>query len=193
MCGRYSIVTPPKELAAYFGLLPPEEFFKGTPDARPTQTLPIVIDEDPKRIIMGHWGYPMKIGGAEKELINTRTETIKEKPFMRKAAEQHRCIILTDGFYEWKSEADKKQKIKFTYENQPMALAGIYQWKTKSMSDDKMPFFSIITTTPNSDVAPIHDRMPVILSGDIEAWLRSPMNVDLLVPFSKHLVLSNSS
>jgi putative SOS response-associated peptidase YedK len=188
MCGRYTIVTPTSELARYFGLIPPSEAFKHTDDARPTNDLPIVLENEPNQMVIGHWGFPMKIAGKEKELINVRAESIIEKPYFRKIAEKHRCIILVDGFYEWKRDGKQSQKYKFTLEHGPMAFAGIYEWKTKKLSDEIRPFFSIITTTPNSVVARVHDRMPVILpAGKEKLWIEAAFSTDLLASFTGKL------
>ena len=186
MCGRYTITTPTKKLAAYFGIIPSKEAFSSTSDARPSQDLPIVLADDPKQMVIGHWGFPIRIAGKEKELINIRAESIIQKPYFQRIAKNHRCIILADGFYEWKREGKQSAKYKFTIAKEPMAFAGIYEWRTKKLSDEMRPFFSIITTTPNKTMARIHDRMPVILPpGKEKDWIAATLSPDLLVPYSE--------
>lgn len=85
---------------------------------------------------LGHWGYPVTLHGREKELINVRMESIREKPHFQQAAKLHRCVILADGFFEW---------------------------RTKKLSSEMRPFFSIITVPANATMQSIHDRMPFIL------------------------------
>ena len=191
MCGRYAIVTPTKALAEYFGVFPPKDIFMPTADARPMQNLPIILADEPRQMVIGHWGYPIKVGGKEKELINIRAENIVGKPYFRQVAEKHRCIILADGFFEWKRVGGRAQKYKFTLAKGPMAFAGIYEWKVKQLSDEIRPFFSIITTTPNVVVAPIHDRMPVILpTGNEKGWITTPFSADLLQSYAGKLDVS---
>ena len=189
MCGRYTITTPTKTLASYFGVFPPSEPLVPTDNARPSQNLPIVLDKEPKQMVMGHWGFPITIAGKEKELINVRIESILEKPFFRKAAEEHRCIILADGFFEWKKTGDKSQKYEFTLGRRPMAFAGIYEWRSKNCRNEMRPFFSIITTPAKGTIAPIHDRMPFILSEAHEYfWLTADFSVDMLSPSLEELI-----
>jgi putative SOS response-associated peptidase YedK len=194
MCGRYTITTPDKELASYFGILPPSERYTPTTDARPTGNLPIVLDNEPSQMVLGHWGYPIKISGNEKELINVRAESILEKPFFQRAAKNHRCIILADGFYEWKKVGGgKSEKYRFTLERRPMAFAGIYQWKTKKLSDKMRPFFSIITVPANVTMKPIHDRMPVILpKGKEMEWISPSAPAAMLLPYAGKLNVTNA-
>jgi len=122
-------------------------------------------------MLVGHWGYPITIQGKEKESINTRAESITEKPYWQRMAKNHRCIILADGFYEWKKiPGAKSEKYRFTLEHRPLAFAGIYQWKEKTLSKERRPFFSIITVPVNKSMRPIHDRMPVILRMGKKQW-----------------------
>ena len=108
----------------------------------------------------------------------------------QRAAKTHRCIILADGFFEWKKEAGKSQKYRFALETRPMAFAGIYTWKTKKLSDEMRPFFSIITVPANKQMAPIHDRMPVILpAGKEKVWITSDASLKLLEPYDKKLLI----
>jgi putative SOS response-associated peptidase YedK len=189
MCGRYTITTPTKELARYFEVLPPREAYSPNDDARPSQNLPIVIQDNPKQMVIGHWGYPIRIGSKEKELINVRFESIKEKPMFRRAAETHRCVILADGFFEWKKTGGKSEKYRFTLQHRPMAFAGIFEWRAKTLSDEKRPFFSIITVPANDAMRPIHDRMPFILPEAHEyTWLAADFAPDMLSPSLERLV-----
>jgi putative SOS response-associated peptidase YedK len=189
MCERYTITTAAKELASYFEVLPPREAYTLNDDARPTQDLPIVIQDDPKQMVIGHWGYPLTIGGKEKELINVRFESIKEKPLFQRAVKAHRCIILADGFFEWKKEDKKSEKYRFTLEHRPMAFAGIYEWRSKTLSDEQRPFFSIITVPANKAMQSIHDRMPFILPESHEyTWLTADFAIDMLSPSVERLI-----
>jgi len=183
MCGRYTITTPGKKLAEYFKAALPVHPITLNTNAKPTQNLPIITEEHPDQIVLAHWGYPIHIGAKEKELINVRAESIETKPFFKRAAEHYRCIILADGFYEWKKEPHKKQPYELTVSYAPIAFAGIYALKEKTMSKESIPFFSIITVPANPFMKNIHDRMPVILEhGEEKLWLDN-FDIKMLRPF----------
>jgi putative SOS response-associated peptidase YedK len=146
----------------------------------------VILEDNPNQIVLAHWGYPIHIGLSEKELINVRAESIETKPFFKKAALKHRCIVLADGFYEWKKEAGKKQPYKLTINHTPMAMAGIYKWQEKKLTGEMLPFFSIVTVPPNDFMKDIHDRMPVILEiGKEKNWLISD-SIDRLLKTYAH-------
>jgi putative SOS response-associated peptidase YedK len=110
------------------------------------------------------------VGGG---LINARAETLDKKPSFQEAFKKRRCLIVTDGFYEWKREGGKKIPLYYYLKSgRPFALAGLYEtW----MSPDKKEIrtCAIITTGANELIAPVHDRMPVILTGENEkSWLQ---------------------
>jgi putative SOS response-associated peptidase YedK len=190
MCGRYTITTPNEELASYFGILPAKDAFEPTDDARPTANLPLVLQDNPHQMVVGHWGYPIRLGGKDKELINVRAESIMSKPFFRRAANEHRCMILADGYFEWRREGEAKKKFRFTLERQPMAFAGIYQWQAKKLSKEILPFYSIITAEATGEAATIHSRMPLILQpGHEKSWLIETFNEKLLAPFEGTLMI----
>ncbi len=117
------------------------------------------------------WAKDPSIGH---KMINARAETVTEKPSFRKAFQQRRCLILADGFYEWKREGKDKQPyyIHFT-DNRPFAFAGLWErWETGSAAP--LESCALITTGPNALMEPIHHRMPVILHPETYAdWLGS--------------------
>ncbi|MDA8228807.1 MAG: SOS response-associated peptidase [Desulfitobacterium hafniense] len=119
--------------------------------------------------LIPYWAKDMSIGN---KLINARAETLEEKPSFRKSLEQKRCLVLADGFYEWKNEGRVKRPYRFTLQDGgTFAFAGLWDsWL--SSTGQKLDSFTIITTTPNKLVEPIHNRMPVILPQDMESvWL----------------------
>ena len=113
------------------------------------------------------WAKDRKIASS---LINARSETLAEKPAFRTALARRRCLILADGFYEWRKEGQQKLPYYFQLADpRPFAFAGLW---TPSAGPGLPPTCTIITTAPNELLAEIHDRMPAILErADEDRWL----------------------
>jgi len=113
-------------------------------------------------------------------MINARAETIAEKPSFKNAFKKRRCLIIADGFYEWKGPKGQKQPIFITLaDKKPFAFAGL--WETWSQKEQDIPYKScaIITTAACKAIRDIHHRMPIILNPDAyEFWLH-PENQDI--------------
>lgn len=136
-------------------------------NARPSQILPVILNASPKQIQMGLWG--LKPAWSKNLLINTRKETLETKTTFKNNFQNRRCLILSDGFYEWEKQGQKKIPYRFELKTHGLfAFAGIWD----ESSDKKTPAFSIITVEPNSLVSKIHNRMPAILPLNREKdWL----------------------
>jgi putative SOS response-associated peptidase YedK len=123
------------------------------------------------------------------KLINARGETLAEKPSFRGAYKYKRCLILADGFYEWKSQPGSKTKIPHfihLHDRKPFAFAGLWsEWQ--SPDGDSIRTCAIITTTPNELMSTLHSRMPVILEkSDYAEWLDpAPRKPETLQHFIK--------
>lgn len=194
MCGRYTLVFTMEELASYLGVdsLP----FEWQPryNIAPGQHIPAVIaHQGQRRIGLLRWGLVPNWAHDEQiayKLINARAETVHEKPSFKASFERKRCLIPADGFYEWKKEQHTKQPMRITKKDRSLfMMAGLYDVWTKP-DGSRLATCTIITTKPNSLVAPIHDRMPVIMRPEDEAlWLEgdgSPQQrslTKLLVPY----------
>ena len=142
------------------------EDFRPNYNAAPTQNLPLILNSDPATISLGRWGLipswakEQKIGNR---MINARAETLLQKPSFRTPFRKHRCLVLADGFYEWKKTSDGKIPHRIALkDNQPFAFAGIWEMWT-APEGEEIRSFSIITTEPNQLMKPLHHRMPVIL------------------------------
>lgn len=110
--------------------------------------------------------------GIGNKMINARAETIAEKPTFRKAFKHQRCLVLADGFYEWKQEGNTKQPYYIRFKDHRLfAFAGLWErWEKTGM--DRLESCTLITTGPNELMEPIHTRMPVILAlKDYNDWL----------------------
>ena len=114
------------------------------------------------------WAKDPKIGV---QCINARAETISEKPSFREAFQKRRCLVPTDGFWEWETIGKKKIPWKFTRpDGEEFCMAGL--WEAWNSPEGVLETFTIITTSPNELVRSVHDRMPVILTPEAgEAWL----------------------
>lgn len=196
MCGRFSLFEDINSLKEQFQFDFPEDL-----DARyniaPGQDILTVIENGKGRIgTMMRWGLIPFWADDEKigyRMINARGETVDEKASFKHAFKQKRCLILTDGFYEWKKEGKQKQPYRFGMKNKkPFALAGL--WENWNKDGKAITSCTIITTGPNDVTEKIHDRMPVILPEDkLDLWLNSSMDQTqelkkLLVPYDADIM-----
>jgi len=176
MCGRFTLTTSPDQLQITFELSerPPAELGPRY-NIAPTQPIAVITNHEPRKLELFKWGLipswakDPKIGHS---LINARGETVAEKPAFRAALKRRRCLILADGFYEWKKEGRAKTPMYIQLKDgQPFAFAGLWEvWQAADGSS--VPTCTIITTTPNKLMENIHDRMPVILPPKAYAlWL----------------------
>ena len=184
MCGRYVLRVVLKNFRRDFELgfdvddsdVPME--VRPRYNIAPTQMVPVIRVVNGKRwLSLVRWGLiPHWAKEVKKPQINARGETIFEKPMFRDAARQRRCLILADGFYEWKRDQNDKPLQAYFVERadgKPFAMAGI--WETWISPDGEViDTVAIVTTHANAEVAAIHDRMPVILdSKDYLTWIEA--------------------
>jgi putative SOS response-associated peptidase YedK len=171
MCGRFSITAQQDVLEKFFGATFKDEF-KPRYNVAPTQKAPIIMNSAPDEIHMVRWGLIPSWAKDEKigyKLINARKEGIQEKPSFRSSFKSKRCLVLTDGFYEWKKSGSNKIPYRIVEKSgEPFALAGLYdEWNGKKT-------FTIITVPPSKVMKGIHDRMPAIIKKeDRNSWLVS--------------------
>ena len=191
MCGRFTMATNPETLEERFHAHLSTELAVPTYNAAPSQAQLTILNDHPDAIVRAAWGFvPEWADGRPdvKPLINARAETVATKPFFRDAFKKKRCLILADGFYEWKRAGKGKVPYRIALKTEePFAFAGI--WSTVHDAQGIVqPTFAILTTESNALVAQIHTRMPVILrEQDEENWLNPSLSLDaaqaLLVPF----------
>lgn len=176
MCGRYYLKTPPAQLAARFQITLPEESLHEGDNISPTQTVSAILNESPDRLSLVRWGLipswakDPKIGNR---MFNARSEGITEKPSFRGPFKKKRCLVLADGFYEWRKNPDgTKTPMRFELKSgEPLAFAGLWD-VSKAGGEDWIKTCTIITTEANQLVEEAHNRMPVILPREAEAeWL----------------------
>ncbi|RSK29423.1 SOS response-associated peptidase [Bacillus sp. HMF5848] len=196
MCGRFTLtVTLEELLMRYYDAKSVTPFHTPRYNIAPTEMVTAVIhDGQTNRIGELRWGLVPSWAKDDKfasKMINARSETITEKPAFKRLVEKKRCIIPASGFYEWrKLESGEKQPYKVTIkEDSVLSLAGLYDsWLAPN--GQTIHTCTIITTEANRIMAPIHDRMPVILSRESEQLWLSRDNQDkqqilsLLCPYS---------
>ncbi|KQC07275.1 MAG: hypothetical protein APR62_00615 [Smithella sp. SDB] len=178
MCGRFVLITDLKNIQDKFGVQNISCEHQPSWNIVPGQSIPVVICHNGiNQLVSYRWGMIpswSKDTSIANKLINARAETVDKKPSFREAFKKRRCLIVADGFYEWKKEGKSKIPLYFYLKSrQPFGFAGLYEtW----ISPDKKEIKTcvIITTDANELIAPIHDRMPVILSPEKEMiWLES--------------------
>ncbi len=176
MCGRYSLSAPSDLVAEVFDLETVTEL-EPRYNIAPTQEAPIVRagDDGSRRLEMARWGlvpWWAKEVSIGQRTINARSESVGETRTFRDSYRTRRCLVPADGFYEWQARGGGKQPFHLTLaDGTPFAFAGLYDlWRRAE--DEWLESFTILTTRPNSLLAPIHDRMPVILPAAAHAlWL----------------------
>ncbi len=206
MCGRFTLTTPTDEISEYFRILEGGAGFarhrhRPRYNIAPTQEVACVrrrvSPEEQgaatRELVEMRWGLIpswAKDPGIGSRMINARSETVAEKPAYREAFRRRRCLVVADGFYEWKRMKGTKQPYFIYLENrQPFAFAGLWEsWRPRHghlddlvgagrptvplTSSGRVESCSFLTTGPNELVKDIHDRMPVILPPERwDAWL----------------------
>lgn len=177
MCGRFSLFSPEEILAAMFGLegggFPPPSY--NIPPARNVAAVRVAPEGTAKReLALLRWGLVpswAKDPSIGNRMINARAETAPDKPAFRSAFRRRRCLVPADGFYEWRKAGARKQPYYVRMaDGRPFAFAGL--WERWEGPDGAVVSCALLTTGPNDLLAPIRDRMPVILSpADYGAWL----------------------
>ena len=183
MCGRYSLTTPAEAMRHLFGFAGALPNLPARYNVAPTQLVPIVrrTREGARELVQVRWGLIpswAKDASIGNRLINARAEGLAEKPSFRAAFRARRCLVPADGFYEWQATPQGKRPYRIglkggSGESLPLfAFAGL--WERWEKAPDGVPVESctIVTTAANELLAPIHERMPVILPEEgYAAWL----------------------
>jgi putative SOS response-associated peptidase YedK len=177
MCGRFTQQRPTAELAALFDAEPLVEDPGGHFNLAPTDPAAVVVERRERRALTSYaWGLIQpwaKDARVAARQINARAETVATSGAFRDSFLRRRCIVPVDGFYEWQSDGSARRPYLIRRIDQaPMALAGLWSGWRDPATDTVRRTFTIVTTTPNDRIAPLHDRMPVILDpADWSLWL----------------------
>ncbi|NOZ51239.1 MAG: SOS response-associated peptidase [Chloroflexi bacterium] len=199
MCGRFTLAVEPETLKTLFDLAAAPEL---SPRHNIAPTQPVAaVRFDPEHQqrqftyltwgLIPSWAQDIKIGAR---MINARSETAADKPAYRSAFRYRRCLIPADGFYEWQKRKSGKQPYYIALQrHQLFAIAGLWE-RWQSPDGSVIESCTLLTTTPNELVRPLHNRMPVILAPAAYAdWLapRTPASrlKSLLRPYpADHMI-----
>ena len=176
MCGRYAITSAPEALRALFGYAE-QPNFPARFNVAPTQPIAIVrLTEGKREFALVRWGFLpswVKDPNTFSLIINARGESVCDKPAFRAAMKRRRCLIPADGFYEWQASGKGPKQPFYIHakSGKPMAFAGL--WETwEGPNGEEVDTAAIVTTRANGTLAPLHDRMPVIIAPDaFDLWL----------------------
>lgn len=169
MCGRYELHTQAAALALAFGVPFPAQL-RPRYNIAPMQDVPIIRRNTAgeRELVNVRWGLVprwAKDPSIGNRMINARSETLADKPSFRTALKRHRCLLPTDGFYEWKqTPSGSKQPIHIGMKDaSPFAFAGLFE-RWLSPEGEVLDTCTIITTQANALLSPLHDRMPAIIA-----------------------------
>jgi putative SOS response-associated peptidase YedK len=176
MCSRYSLTSPPEAVRAYFGYCDTPNF-PARYNVAPTQTVAVVARdrEGVRRFRPMRWGLlPPFVKDPKKfpTLINARSEEVLDKPSFRHAMRYRRCLVPADGFYEWTGPKGKRRPFLLRPRAGGLiAFAGLYE-RWRDGEGGEIDTVAILTCPANAIIAPLHDRMPVVLAPEhFAAWL----------------------
>ena len=183
MCGRFTLAVDTNQIQESFPWLEVPPGIEPRYNVAPMQPIAVVPNDGKDRLDFFLWGLIpswAKDPNIGNRLINARAETLADKPSFRAAFRRRRCLILADGFYEWRAEPGQKTKIP-TYikmkNGDPFAFAGLWEiWHSPDGS--KILSCTIITTPPNPMMKRIHNRMPAIMPQDAYATWLNPEEED---------------
>jgi putative SOS response-associated peptidase YedK len=205
MCGRFTQARSWSELVQLYGLAdnPSPSNFPPRYNIAPTQNIAVVRpaahNSGGREMVMMRWGLvpswakDISIGA---KMINARAESVRTKPAFRQAFRHRRCLIVADGFFEWRKDEGKtrKQPYYITREdNAPFAFAGLWEeWQPQG--EQKLETCTIITTVASEAIAWIHERMPVMLEpARFDAWIAPDGPLDaaeaMLAPYTGALTV----
>jgi putative SOS response-associated peptidase YedK len=190
MCGRYDLSDNPAAIRARFSV-PAVPEFAPNPDWRPTNNAPVIrlAADGARECLLARWGLvpgwapDLKFGTR---CINARAETVAKLPAFRNAFRRQRCLVPVNAFFEWSGDKGNRIKWRIALRSEPLfALAGLWEWWRDRDSGEGVPSYTIVTCAANAAIAPLHERMPVILRQADEArWLDPAADGQaLLAPF----------
>lgn len=183
MCGRFAQQRPASELAEIFAAEPLVDEPGPRFNVAPTDEALVIVQRDERRAITAyrwglipHWADTAKVGSR---MFNARAETLTASPAFRDSLRRKRCVVPVEAFYEWRREGTVRQPYTIaSADGLPLALAGLWDGWRDPATETVRRTFTIVTTTPNETMEPIHNRMPAILADDEWATWLNPRLTD---------------
>jgi putative SOS response-associated peptidase YedK len=184
MCGRATLTVDVEEIAEVIGALPLEGgLAKPRFNLAPTDPMLIVrpTKDHPRVMALARWGlvpWWAKKEEAKKlgsRFVQARVETVATTPAFRDAFKRHRCLVIVDGFYEWKTVGDGNRMPHHVRreDRKPFAIAGVWDSWTSKETGEIIESCAVVTTEAKGPIASIHDRMPLVIEKDAyDTWLR---------------------
>lgn len=183
MCGRYTLASSAEEVVEAFDVPPLAFDYHPRYNIAPGQDAPVLArDRGGRRMGLLRWGLvPSWSDEAGAGFINARGESVATTPSFRDAFRRRRCLVPADGFYEWRRDGRVRTPFHFhPAARAPISFAGIWERWTRSGRETRYGF-AILTVAASDDVAPIHDRMPVVIEPpDRLDWLDPATPADRL-------------
>ena len=169
MCGRYAAVLPADSISALFKTIGPLPNWAGTWNMAPTKSAPVIRrhpESGERHLGLLRWGlvpHWIKDLKEARQPINARGETIAATPMFRDAFARRRCLVPADAFYEWETTPDGKKPWAIAREDGAcLVFAGLWEgWR--GPDGTVIRSFTIVTTSANATLRPLHERMPVVL------------------------------
>lgn len=203
MCGRFTMAIDAEHLQLKLNLGAMPEPWEKRYNIAPSQYIATVPFAESRNVVYMRWGlvpFWAQDPAIGNRMINARAETVAEKPSFRSSFKNKRCLILADGFFEWQKVSGGKASIPYYFtlkSREPFAFAGLWDdWEPKGVTSEPgipgLTTCTLITTEANRVVAPVHPRMPVILTKDVMwDWLNADSETEklaLLKPLNSDLM-----
>ncbi len=177
MCGRKTLTKGRLEIIEELSIEEWDDTLNWEPsyNIAPTQITPVMLNHGKRSIHPMRWGlipFWAKDTSIGSRMINARSETISEKPSFRNLLPKKRCIVVSDGYYEWKRLNGRKIPCYIRHPGKKLLpMAGLYDtWE--SPNGQSVQSYTVITTSPSPQLSEIHHRMPVILEpDDLDVWM----------------------
>jgi len=192
MCGRFVRKRSSQLLARDFEAAHISDELQPSFNIAPTHNIAVVLNDNSRKLVSMRWGLVPSSATDPKSgsrLINARAETLTERAAFMQAFRARRCLVIADGFYEWRNAGGIKTPMLLHLKSKcSFGFAGLYETWTPPLGEP-LTTCTIITTEPNDLVRPIHDRMPVILPKEVEdLWLDPAVEdprrlLDILRPY----------
>jgi putative SOS response-associated peptidase YedK len=203
VCGRFTSSQRREAIGERFEVSVPEGYVERYNLAPAQRALIVRPRETGREAVLAKWGllpHWAKDAKVAFKMINARAETLTAKPAYRGLLTTRRCLVVADGFYEWTcDERGRKVPVRFSLaDGELFAFAGLWTSRKDDTTGDPLDTFTIVTTTPNPLVAPVHDRMPVILQPEHErSWLDGTISkehaLSLLQPYPAELMTASAA